>query len=127
MEKVRIGINGFGRIGRLAMRIAEERDDVEVMAVNDPQPDADYMAYLLEYDSVHGRFAKPCRAEGSTLIVGERRVETFACRSPGQIPWAETGAEYILESTGLFTTVEKASAHLGAGAKKCEETAHKYY
>ncbi len=118
MEKVRIGINGFGRIGRLTMRIAEDRDDVEVVAINDPQLDADYMAYLLEYDSVHGRFHKPCRAEDGALTVGGRKVATFACRSPEEIPWAEAGAEYILESTGIFTTVEKAKAHLRAGAKK---------
>ena len=118
MKKVKIGINGFGRIGRLTMRIAEARDDVEIVAVNDPQLDADYMAYLLEYDSVHGRFSKPCRAEGTDLLVGERRVATFAIRDPEQIPWAEVGAEYILESTGIFTTVEKAKAHLRAGAKK---------
>ena len=73
MEKVRIGINGFGRIGRLTMRIAEDRDDVEVVAINDPQLDADYMAYLLEYDSVHGRFHKPCRAENGNLTVGDRK------------------------------------------------------
>ena len=74
MEKVKIGINGFGRIGRLTMRIAEGRDDVEVVAVNDPQLDADYMAYLLEYDSVHGRFSKPCRAEDGSLMVGDRKI-----------------------------------------------------
>ena len=118
MEKVRIGINGFGRIGRLTMRIAEDRDDVEVVAINDPQLDADYMAYLLEYDSVHGRFHKPCRAENGNLTVGDRKVATFAIRNPEEIPWKEAGAEYILESTGIFTTVEKAKAHLKAGAKK---------
>ena len=118
MEKVRIGINGFGRIGRLAMRIAEEREDVEVVAVNDPQLDADYMAYLLEYDSVHGRFGKPCRAEGASLLVGGRPVAAYGLRNPEEIPWRDTGAEYILEATGVFTTVEKARAHLRAGAKK---------
>ena len=118
MQKVKIGINGFGRIGRLTMRIAEGRDDVEVVAVNDPQLDADYMAYLLEYDSVHGRFSKPCRAEDGSLMVGDRKIATFAIRDPEEIPWAEAGAEYILESTGIFTTVEKARAHLRAGAKK---------
>ena len=118
MQKVKIGINGFGRIGRLTMRIAEERSDVEVVAVNDPQLDAEYMAYLLEYDSVHGRFSKPCRAEDGCLMVGDRKVATFAVRDPEEIPWAEAGAEYVLESTGIFTTVEKATAHLKAGAKK---------
>ncbi len=118
MEKVKIGINGFGRIGRLTMRIAEDRDDVEVVAVNDPQLDAEYMAYLLEYDSVHGRFHKLCRAEDGSLTVGGRKVATYSSRVPEEIPWAESGAEYILESTGVFTTVEKAKAHLLAGAKK---------
>jgi len=118
MEKIRIGINGFGRIGRLAMRLAEWRNDVEIVAVNDPQLDADYMAYLLEYDSVHGRFHKTCRAENGMLTIDGRRVETFAQRNPQDLPWASCGADYILESTGVFTTVEKAAAHLEAGAKK---------
>ncbi len=118
MEKVRIGINGFGRIGRIAMRLAEAREDVEVVAVNDPMLDADYMAYLLEYDSVHGRFPKHCRAEEGQLSVDGRRIGTFASRDPAEIPWGSVGAEYILESTGVFTTVEKARAHLRDGVKK---------
>ena len=118
MEKLRIGINGFGRIGRLAMRLAEGREDLEVVAVNDPLLDADYMAYLLGYDSVHGRFSKPCRAENGDLRVGGRGIETFSFREPGKIPWESAGAEYILEATGIFTTVAEASAHLAAGAKK---------
>jgi len=118
MEKLRIGINGFGRIGRLAMRLAEGREDLEVVAVNDPLLDADYMAYLLGYDSVHGRFKKPCRAENGDLRVGGRGIETFSFREPGKIPWESAGAEYILEATGIFTTVAQASAHLEGGAKK---------
>ncbi len=118
MEKLKIGINGFGRIGRLAMRIAETRDDVEVVAVNDPVLDADYMAYLLEYDSVHGRFDKPCRGENGELMVDGRSVVTYGFRDPGEIPWQETGAAYILESTGIFTTVGQAQAHLRSGAEK---------
>ena len=118
METLHIGINGFGRIGRLAMRLAEERRDVEVVAVNDPKLGTDYMAYLLEYDSVHGRFSRPCRGEGRRLLVGARGVDTFACLSPGEIPWERAGADYVLEATGIFTTVDKARGHLAAGAKK---------
>ena len=118
MEKIRIGVNGFGRIGRLAMRFAEEREDVEVVAVNDPMLNADYRAYLMEYDTVHGRFRKDCHEEDGHLIVDGRRIETFALRDPGEIPWGDAGAEYVLESTGLFTAAEKARAHLRGGVKK---------
>lgn len=118
MEKLRIGINGFGRIGRLVARLAAEREDVEIAAVNDPQLNADDMAYLLEFDSVHGRFRKPCSAEGGILTIDGHKVQTCACREPAKIPWKDFGADYILESTGLFTTMDKAQAHLEAGAKK---------
>lgn len=118
MEKIRIGINGFGRIGRIVMRLAEKRDDMEIVAVNDPQLDAEYMAYLLEYDSVHGRFGRPCRVENGKLTVSGRRIETFACRDPRELPWKSCGADHVLEATGVFTTVEKARGHLEAGAKK---------
>ena len=116
--KIKLGINGFGRIGRLAMRLAEARDDVEVVAVNDPYVDADYMAYLLKYDSVHGRFAGDSRCEDGQLTVNGRPVLAFACPKPEEIPWAQAGVDYVLECTGVFTTVDKARAHLAAGAKK---------
>ena len=118
MEKLRIGINGFGRVGRLVMRLAHSREDVEIAAVNDPQLDADTMAYLLRYDSVHGRFNKACRGEGNTLLVGEEAIPAFACRNPEEIPWAAAGAEYVLESSGVFTSADKARGHLRGGAAK---------
>ncbi len=118
MKKLRIGINGFGRIGRLVLREAALREDVEVVAVNDPQLSAEDMAYLLEFDTVHGRFAKPCRGENGILTVDGQKLVTLGERDPGKLPWGELGAEYILESTGVFTTAEKAKAHLTSGAKK---------
>ena len=118
MKKLRIAINGFGRIGRLTLRYAEQREDIEVVAVNDPQLDADYMAYLLEFDSVHGRFSKPCRGDNGILTVDGRRIETFALREPESLPWSELEVDAVLEATGAFTTLSKAEAHLRAGAKK---------
>ena len=118
MKKLRVGINGFGRIGRLVLREAALREDVEVVAVNDPQLNAEDMAYLLEFDTVHGRFTKPCRGENGILTVDGQKIVTLGERDPGKLPWGELGAEYILESTGVFTTAEKAKAHLTSGAKK---------
>ena len=118
MKKLRVGINGFGRIGRLVLREAALREDVEVVAVNDPQLNVEDMAYLLEFDTVHGRFAKPCRGENGILTVDGQTIVTLGERDPGKLPWGELGAEYILESTGVFTTSEKAKAHLTSGAKK---------
>ena len=116
--KLRIGINGFGRIGRLALRLSADRSDVEVVAINDPALAADYMAYLLKYDSVHGRFAHEVSAVGDALVVDGRKISCFAQRDPALIPWKEVGVDYVLECTGLFTTTDKASAHLTAGAKR---------
>jgi glyceraldehyde 3-phosphate dehydrogenase len=116
--KRKIGINGFGRIGRLALRLAEAREDLEVVAVNDPFLDPAYMAYLLKYDTVHGRFAGTAEADGDDLLVNGRKVRCFAVMDPAQIPWAETGAEYVLECTGKFTAADKAEAHLQGGAKR---------
>lgn len=118
MEKLRIGINGFGRIGRLVLRNEAARENVEIAAVNDPQLTPADMAYLLEFDSVHGRFGKPCAAEDGALIVDGRRIPVFARREPDSIPWGDCGAEFVLESSGAFTTMEKAGAHLRVGAKK---------
>ena len=118
MEKLKIGINGFGRIGRLVLRNAALRENVEVAAINDPQLTAADMAYLLEYDSVHGRFGKPCAAEGGALIVDGQRIPVFSLREPDKIPWGDCGADDVLESSGVFTTMEKAGAHLRGGAKK---------
>nr|ATN96358.1 glyceraldehyde-3-phosphate dehydrogenase [Cestrum nocturnum] len=120
MAKVKIGINGFGRIGRLVARVALQRDDVELVAVNDPFITVDYMTYMFKYDSVHGQWKHhELRVkDGKTLLFGERPVTVFGIRNPEEIPWAETGAEYIVGSTGVFTDKDKAAAHLKGGAKK---------
>ncbi len=115
---MKIGINGFGRIGRNALRLAEERMDVEVAAINDPFSDAEYMAYLLKYDSVHGRFDGDVRAEDGALVVNGRRIMVFGCKNPEEIPWRAAGAEYVLEAAGVFSATEQAAAHLRAGAEK---------
>lgn len=115
---VKVGINGFGRIGRLVFRAAIERGDVEVVAVNDPFIDLDYMMYMLKYDSAHGRFNGKMEAKDGKLVVEGHEVTVYNCMDPKDIPWKEAGAEYVLESTGLFTTMDKASAHFNGGAKK---------
>ncbi|KAL2459584.1 Glyceraldehyde-3-phosphate dehydrogenase GAPC1 [Forsythia ovata] len=120
MGKVKIGINGFGRIGRLVARVALQRDDVELVAVNDPFISVDYMTYMFKYDSVHGQWKhhELKVKDDKTLLFGEKSVTVFGFRNPEEIPWAETGAEYIVESTGVFTDKDKAAAHLKGGAKK---------
>ncbi|KAG8379413.1 hypothetical protein BUALT_Bualt07G0085900 [Buddleja alternifolia] len=120
MGKVKIGINGFGRIGRLVARVALQRDDVELVAVNDPFISVDYMTYMFKYDSVHGQWKhhELKVKDDKTLLFGEKPVTVFGHRNPEEIPWAETGAEYIVESTGVFTDKDKAAAHLKGGAKK---------
>jgi glyceraldehyde 3-phosphate dehydrogenase len=115
---MKIGINGFGRIGRNALRLAEERKDIEVVAINDPFSDADYMAYLLRYDSVHGRFKGELKAEDGNLIVNGRKIKVYTSKNPEEIPWKDCGVECVLESTGVFTTMEQAAAHIKAGAEK---------
>jgi len=118
--KIKIGINGFGRIGRLVARVALTRDDIELVAVNDPFISTDYMTYMFKYDSVHGQWKhQEVKVKDSkTLLFGGKSVAAFGCRNPEEIPWGEVGAEYVVESTGVFTDKEKASAHLKAGAKK---------
>ena len=118
MAKIRIGINGFGRIGRLAVRLAVQRGDALIAAINDPQLTAEDMAYLLQHDSVHGRFERPCAAENGALLVDGLRIPVFALREPDRIPWGDCGADFVLESSGAFTTMEKAGLHLRGGAKK---------
>ena len=115
---VKVGINGFGRIGRLVFRASLEREDLQVVAVNDPFIDLDYMVYMLRYDSAHGRFTGTIEIKGEKLVVNGREVTVFNCMNPNEIPWARAGAQYIVESTGVFTTTEKASAHFEGGAKK---------
>ena len=115
---VKVGINGFGRIGRLVFRASLERTDLQVVAVNDPFIDLDYMVYMLRYDSAHGRFTGTIEIKGDKLVVNGKEVTVFNCMNPNEIPWATAGAEYIVESTGVFTTTDKASAHFEGGAKK---------
>jgi len=114
----KVGINGFGRIGRIVFRNAVEHDDVEVVAVNDPFIETHYAAYMLKYDSQHGLFKGTIEISGNDLIVNGKTVKFYTKRDPAEIPWSETGAYYVVESTGVFTTTEKASAHLKGGAKK---------
>ncbi|KAJ6869161.1 glyceraldehyde-3-phosphate dehydrogenase [Populus alba x Populus x berolinensis] len=120
MGKIKIGINGFGRIGRLVARVALQRDDVELVAVNDPFITTEYMTYMFKYDTVHGpwKHHELKVKDSKTLLFGERPVTVFGSRNPEEIPWGETGAEYIVESTGVFTDKDKAAAHLKGGAKK---------
>ncbi|CAG5108897.1 Similar to Gapdh2: Glyceraldehyde-3-phosphate dehydrogenase 2 (Drosophila pseudoobscura pseudoobscura) [Cotesia congregata] len=113
----KIGINGFGRIGRLVLRASIDRG-ATVVAVNDPFIDLDYMVYMFKYDSTHGKFKGTVEAKDGNLIVNGNKIMVFNERDPKAIPWSKAGAEYVVESTGVFTTIEKASAHLEGGAKK---------
>jgi len=113
----KIGINGFGRIGRLVLR-ASLMKGAQVVAVNDPFLDLDYMVYLFKYDSTHGGFKGDIKAEGGQLVVNGNKIQVFTERDPASIPWGKAGAEIVVESTGVFTTIEKASAHLKGGAKR---------
>ncbi|RPA92197.1 glyceraldehyde 3-phosphate dehydrogenase [Choiromyces venosus 120613-1] len=114
---VSVGINGFGRIGRIVYSV--EHDDIDVVAINDPFIDPKYAAYMLKYDSAHGNFkGEVSTNEAGDLVVNKKTIKMYSERDPSNIPWGTTGAEYIVESTGVFTTTEKASAHLKGGAKK---------
>ena len=115
---IKVGINGFGRIGRLVFRASIERDNLEVVAINDPFIDLEYMVYMLKYDSVHGRFNGEVSVKGDKLVVNGKEITVFQCMNPEDIAWGEAGAEYVVESTGVFTTIDKASAHFKGGAKK---------
>lgn len=117
--KTKVGINGFGRIGRLVLRIASSRDDLEVVAVNDPLVDAKYMAYMFKYDSTHGVFNGSISVvDESTLEINGKQIKVENKRNPAEIPWGNYGVEYVVESSGIFTTLEKAAAHKKGGAKK---------
>ncbi|XP_017616972.1 glyceraldehyde-3-phosphate dehydrogenase GAPCP2, chloroplastic-like [Gossypium arboreum] len=117
--KTKVGINGFGRIGRLVLRVAIARDDFDVVAVNDPFIDANYMAYMFKYDSTHGGFKGTIRVvDDSTLEINGKQIQVVNKRDPAEIPWGDYGAEFVVESSGVFTTLAKASAHLKGGAKK---------
>ena len=116
---VKLGINGFGRIGRMVFRAAYENfaGEIEVVGINDLL-DADYLAYMLKYDSVHGKFCGEVKAEGNYLVVDGKKIQVFAEKDPANITWGELGVDVVVESTGFFLTEELASAHLKAGAKK---------
>jgi glyceraldehyde 3-phosphate dehydrogenase len=114
---MKIGINGFGRIGRLAFRAAMERPDIEVVGIND-LVEPDYMAYMLKYDSTHGQFKGTIAVEGGHLVVNGKTIRVTAEKDPANLKWGEVGAEVIIESTGLFLTQETAQKHIDAGAKK---------
>lgn len=114
---IKVGINGFGRIGRLVFRRAQELDDFEIVGIND-LIDVEYIAYMLEYDSTHGRFNGTVEVKDGNLVVNGKSIRVTAERDPKNLKWDEVGAEYVLEATGLFLTDEKARAHIEAGAKK---------
>ncbi len=115
---IKVGINGFGRIGRLVFRAGIGRDDIEFVGINDPFMTPDYMAYMLRYDTMHGQFDGTIEYDENSITVNGKKVSFFACMNPADIPWGQVGAEYVVESTGLFLTQEKAQAHIDAGAKK---------
>lgn len=116
---IKIGINGFGRIGRLVFRAALDQPEIfEVVGINDPFIDVEYMAYMVKYDTVHGKFCGEVEPRDGYLYANGRPITVYAQRDPQEIPWKDCGAEYIIESTGVFCTTEKASAHFKGGAKK---------
>jgi len=120
---IKVGINGFGRIGRLVFRYAVTHPEIEVVGINDPFIDPAYMVYMLTYDTVHGRFKGTAQSADNAIIVNGKKISVYGVMNADEIPWSECGAEYIVESTGVFTTVEKASAHFKGGAKKVVITA----
>lgn len=117
MSTIKVGINGFGRIGRLVFRAMTERDNIEVVGIND-LINAEYMAYMLKYDSVHGIFPGEVSVDGNDLVVNGKKIRVTAEKDPSNLKWDEIGAEYIVESTGLFLDKESAAKHIAAGAKK---------
>ena len=117
MSKIKIGFNGFGRIGRFVFRVAVANDKFEVVGIND-LIDVDYMAYMLKYDSTHGQFKGTVEVKDGKLIVNGKSIRVTAVKNPAELKWDEVGAEYVVESTGLFLEKEKAKGHIEAGAKK---------
>nr|XP_034368495.1 glyceraldehyde-3-phosphate dehydrogenase [Arvicanthis niloticus] len=117
---VKVGVNGFGRIGRLVTRAAflSASGKVEIVAINDPFIDLNYMVYMFQYDSTHGKFNGTVKAENGKLVINGQPITIFQERDPANIKWGDAGAEYVVESTGVFTTMEKAGAHLKGGAKR---------
>ena len=117
MSKLKLGINGFGRIGRIAFRVAASRPDIEVVGINDLL-DVEHLAYLLKYDSVHGQFDGTIDTKNGNLVVNGNEIRITAERNPEDLKWDAVGAEVVLDCTGIFTTLDKAQAHIKAGAKK---------
>ncbi len=116
---IKVGFNGFGRIGKLAFQAALEKgDEVDIVAINDPFITADYMAYMVKYDTMHGRFNGTIESKENVLVVNGKEIKVYNEMDPHNIPWGELGVEYVFECSGVFTTMEKAQAHLDAGAKK---------
>ena len=115
---IRVGINGFGRIGNLTLQAALEKGEVDVVAINDPFITPDYMAYMVKYDTIHGRFNGEVKSEENKLIVNGKKIKVYNEMDAKNVPWGADGADYVLECSGVFTTLEKAQAHLDAGAKK---------
>ncbi|MDR3084693.1 MAG: type I glyceraldehyde-3-phosphate dehydrogenase [Christensenellaceae bacterium] len=120
---IKVGINGFGRIGRLVFRAALESGKIDVVGINDPFIDLDYMVYMLKYDTVHGRFGGTAEAKDGKLVVNGKEISVFAFRDPAEIPWGSIGATYIAEATGVFTDEAGASKHFAGGAEKVVITA----
>ena len=114
---IKVGINGFGRIGRMVFRASINHPEIEIVGINDLCP-ADYLAYMLKYDTMHGQFQGTVESTENTIIVNGHEIPISAERNPADLPWGKLGAEYVIESTGLFLTQEKAAGHLAAGAKK---------
>ncbi|XP_044525750.1 glyceraldehyde-3-phosphate dehydrogenase-like [Gracilinanus agilis] len=115
---VKVGVNGFGRIGRLVTRATFSCKDIEIVAINDPFIDLSYMVYMFQYDSTHGKFKGTVKAENGKLVINGKPITIFQERDPANIKWGDAGAKYVVESTGVFTTMEKAGAHLKGGAKR---------
>ena len=115
---VKVGVNGFGRIGRLVTRAAFNSGKMDIVAINDPFIDLNLMVYMFQYDSTHGKFHSTVKAENGKLVINGKSISIFQERDPANIKWGNAGAEYVVESTGVFTTMEKAGAHVKGGAKR---------
>ena len=111
---IKVGINGFGRIGRMVFRASLNHPEIEIVGINDLCP-ADYLAYMVKYDTMHGKFNGDIYAEGNSIVVNGKAIPVSAERDPANLPWAKVGAEYVIESTGLFLTKEKSAGHIAAG------------
>ena len=114
---LKVGINGFGRIGRMVFRAAQEKGGFDIVGINDLL-EPDYMAYMLKYDSTHGPFKGSVEVDGDHLVVDGKKIRVFSEKDPAALPWKDVGAEYVVESTGLFTKQEAAEAHIKGGAKR---------